>query len=372
MANATFIDCSSLDSRTDFTSYVTTLRATVGNDTSLLNDCKSEICDALWGSGNPDISGIGMILGYILSNALGLIFASTLLLLAHVSRVSEAKDQSKISIDRLKYALTQGCSSFYDSAVFLAFSIQIASIVMLARLDFGISASGMGDSTAKITWAVSLLTLLPLLYIAYLPQLLQGPNIEKRSSKQNRKQNMRFGLFSLCWLLSMYPFYSKMVGYFGPSLIGNGPQQVISDDEWSAISVACTANIQNISSKELKAMEFFGVTGSLFVCICALLKIIWLGMQRQHEDSRFVHWIRTHRVDVGSKLAIMFLVLLPIFAVSQIWTILRLRRFQADISKNTGNVDFDSQWTFGQIAAITVFVPVLVECWFRWTTWKDG
>lgn len=60
MADASIIDCPGLDSRTDFTSYVTTLRAMIGNDTSLLNHCKSEICNALWGSRNPDISGIGV------------------------------------------------------------------------------------------------------------------------------------------------------------------------------------------------------------------------------------------------------------------------------------------------------------------------
>lgn len=113
-----------------------------------------------------------MLIGYILSNVLGFFFASTILLLLRFPSVNEAKDQWRIFKDRLRYVLIQGYSSFYDSAVFLSISIQIASIVMLARLDFGISASGMGDSTAKITWAVSLLVLLPLVYIAYMPQLL--------------------------------------------------------------------------------------------------------------------------------------------------------------------------------------------------------
>ncbi|KAL8831649.1 MAG: hypothetical protein Q9170_005203 [Blastenia crenularia] len=370
MANSTVISCSSLASRADCTSYIAALKKTTGNNLSLISNCKTEICDALWGSGNPDISGIGMILGYILSNVLGLFFALTLFLLPRISHVTERKSPNKASMDRLRYVLTQGCSSLYDSAIFLSFSIQIASIVMLARLDFGVSANGMGDSTAKITWAVSLLTLLPLLYIAYLPQLLQSQDLSKQSSKQNAKESLRFGLFAVCWLLSMYPFYSKMVGYFGPSLIGNGPNQVISNDEWNVIAGMCTAGVKDISDEELIAMQFFGVSGSLFVCICALLKIIWLGLQRQHEDSRLVQRIRKHRVDVGPKISVLFLTLLPIFAISQIWTILRLRGFQADISKNTGNSDFDSEWTFGQIAAITVFAPVTVECWFRWTTWK--
>ncbi|KAI4174520.1 MAG: hypothetical protein LQ343_002277 [Gyalolechia ehrenbergii] len=165
---------------------------------------------------------------------------------------------------------------------------------MVARLDFGVSATGMGDSTTKITWTISLLTLLRLVYIAYIPQILQSPNLDVQTSKQNAKQDLRTSL-----------------------------------------------------TKELDAMKIFGVAGSLFVCICALLKIVWLGMQRQHGDSRLVQWIRKHQIDVGPKISVLFLILLPTFAVRQIWTIRRMRRFQADIWKDTGNVDFHSQWMFG-------------------------
>lgn len=62
MANATLISCSNLASRTDFGSYVTALRAATGNNFSLVGDCRTEVCNALWGFGNPDISGIGVSL----------------------------------------------------------------------------------------------------------------------------------------------------------------------------------------------------------------------------------------------------------------------------------------------------------------------
>ncbi|KAI4255150.1 MAG: hypothetical protein L6R42_006892 [Xanthoria sp. 1 TBL-2021] len=307
-----------------------------------------------------------MILGYVLENVLGFFFALALFILPRSSRnIAEAERQIP-RVERVRDVLVQGCSSFYDSAIFLCFSIQIASIVMLSRLDFGVSASGMGDSTAKITWAVSLLTLLPLLYVAYLPQLLQGPVSDKQVARQVSKRKLRFGLFSVCWLLTIYPFYSKMIGYFGPSLIGNGEGQAISNDDWNIIQLVCTANVEDISNRELITMQFFGVTGSLFVSICTLSKFIWLGLHRQHEDSKFVQRIQRYRISIGPKLTTLFLVLLPIFAISQIWTILRLRQYQEGISRNTGNEDIDSQWTFGQIASITVFAPVAVECAFRW------
>ncbi|KAL8849801.1 MAG: hypothetical protein Q9221_005217 [Calogaya cf. arnoldii] len=307
-----------------------------------------------------------MILGYILENVLGFFFALTFFILPPSSRNTRETERQVSCVERVRGVLIRGCSSFYDSAVVLCFSTQIASIVMLSRLDYGVSASGMGDSTAKITWAVSLLTLLPLLYIAYLSQLLQGPVSDKQAARQFSKQKLRFGLFSVCWLLTLYPFYSKMVGYFGPSLIGNGEGQLISDDEWNIIQTVCTANVENISDRELVAMQLFGVAGSLFVSVCTLMKVIWLGLHRQHEDSRLVQRIQRYRISIGPKLTILFLVLLRIFAVSQIWTILRLRQFQEGIARNTGNGYLDSQWTFGQIASITVFAPVAVACAFRW------
>lgn len=139
-----------------------------------------------------------MMLGYMLSNVLGLFFASALFVLARPSRVTEVKAQPKLRIDRLRYVRVQGCSSFHDSAISLSFLIQIASIVMVARLDFGVSATGMGDSTTKITWTISLLTLLRLVYIAYIPQILQSPNLDVQTSKQNAKQDLRFDPFSIC------------------------------------------------------------------------------------------------------------------------------------------------------------------------------
>ncbi|KAL9043696.1 MAG: hypothetical protein Q9214_003125 [Letrouitia sp. 1 TL-2023] len=361
MANSTVPQCSKLTSRTDFTDYIKSIKVVTGNKFSLIDSCRPEICNALWGSGNPDISGTGMISGYILQSALGFTFALALFSLQRAPRKVEEDSTPNSVVDHLSTILAKGYSSFYDCAIFLTFSIQIASIVVLARLDFGVSASGMGDITAKITWAVSLLTMLPLMHVAFIPNPMYNRLLEHRS-----KQNLRFLLFAVCWLLSLYPFYSKMMGYFGPTLIGNGPNHAISDEDWGIIEATCTANIESASTKEIRAMEFFGVAGSLILSICTLLKIIWLGAQRQHKTSKFAQILRKCRPIQNSKLPVMFLTIPPILAISQIWTILRLRQFQAQISNNTGNVDFDGEWTFGQVVRVTVFVPVVVECWLSW------
>ena len=310
-----------------------------------------------------------MIAGYIIENGLGFVLVLSLFILRR--RIPEHQQMSSAGpLHRYMGVATRGCDSFHDCAVFFTFSIQLACIVVLARLDFGVSADGLGDSTAKITWAISLLTMLPITYVAFNPDLLRYQSAEALSRSQkskDRKEQLRFLLFAVCLLLFIYPFLSRMTETFGPSLIG-GNSKVISTSEWNIIQSMCVANVDPITSKEVVAMDVFSVAGSLFVCLLGLTKVIWLATKRHHEQSQFVQYVQNcnSKWRNSTQLALALFVLVPIIAVSQLWTIFRLRRFQEQVSANSNNADLDTQWTFGQIVAVTIFVPVLVECWFTW------
>lgn len=54
------IDCSGLVTRISILQYLTALRSVTGEDLSNITHCKATVCNALWGSGNPDISGTGV------------------------------------------------------------------------------------------------------------------------------------------------------------------------------------------------------------------------------------------------------------------------------------------------------------------------
>lgn len=390
MANRTSINCEYLASRTSFPNYIASIRNATTDNFTLVGQCKAEICNALWGSGNPDISGIGvrngssyngrdvadedmkMIVGYIVENVLGITLVSLLYILLLRTNNGQKPARPEL-LDRYTSVIRRGCSSFYDCAVFFTFSIQLACIVVLTRVDFGINANGMGDSTAKITWAVSLLTILPPMYVAFNPDLLREPQQDHASAlagekRKDRKEQLRFLLFALCWLLFIYPFLSRMMETFGPNVINK--DQIISTNEWDSIETLCTAGVDAISTHETLAMDFFSVAGSIFVCLMTLTKIIWLAVQRHNKDSRLVqrilielskHSTQLHRVP-----PLALFVAMPIIAISQLWTIFRMRGFQQQMARNAGNYDADGQWTFGQIAAVTIFVPVGVECCFAW------
>jgi hypothetical protein len=62
------INCTALSSRTDFPDYVSLLLNISSHNLSTLAPCKPEMCSALWGIGNPDISGIGVSVETIISD----------------------------------------------------------------------------------------------------------------------------------------------------------------------------------------------------------------------------------------------------------------------------------------------------------------
>ena len=219
------------------------------------------------------------------------------------------------------------------------------------------------------------------MYLAFEPALIESPrdltdkpNISrlstvKKQETEGRLQKSRFLLFALCWLLSIYPFLSRMMETFGPNSIGDSEHQIISNADWSQIEAVCLAGVDPVSNQEIIAMDVFAVVGSFAVCLLALSKIFWLGIQRQHQNSRRAQIIRNRlRSQSFRKVPIstVLLVFIPVIAASQLWTLLRWRNYQAHISQAAGNQYVDGDWTFGQIAAVTIFVPVLVQVWFGW------
>jgi hypothetical protein len=59
-------------------------------------------------------------------------------------------------------------------------------------------------------------------------------------------------------------------------------------------------------------------------------------------------------------------IVVSIALVVQFWALFRFRQLQRDMIEAAGGDFSDEQWTFGQIVAVAVFVPVLAEVMFLW------
>jgi hypothetical protein len=230
-------DCIALSYRTKFTTYIGLLRNATSGNFSLVVDCKPRVCGALWGSGNPDISGIGMVIGYLLES---LICVVLLVSFSWLDRQTE----SPSALARL--LLSNAAKTFYENAVFFTFAIQAASIITLAKVDFGVNADGMGGFTMEIAWLVSSLTLLPLLPMVFhsgmflevraVGEAISRPSKhsaigieegdknlasggdERSNDVAEARRGQRFLFYIICWAMGFGPFFSRMGDTFGMSI----------------------------------------------------------------------------------------------------------------------------------------------------------
>ncbi|KAF2824866.1 hypothetical protein CC86DRAFT_383633 [Ophiobolus disseminans] len=289
--------------------------------------------------------------------------------------------------------LANASRAFYDNAAFFAFAMQAASIATLTKVDFGISANGMGALTMQIVWLVSILSLLPLLPLVLRPQLYHentlvdlsesiveivptsGHEVGTKSISEARamaiseaRQDLRFFFFVVCWAMAFGPFFSRMGGTFGQSRIGDSNDSVISTTDWKQIEDACFLGVNKISRSLDDFVTACGITSYLLVSVIAIGKIAntllegssyrWLKWFSRVETSMSSVWhVRLHRLVS----AFVFFLL-----AVQFWAFFRLRQLQKDMVRAAGGEFSDEQWTFGQIVAVVVYIPVLVEVTFAW------
>jgi len=117
-------------------------------------------------------------------------------------------------------------------------------------------------------------------------------------------------------------------------------------------------------------MTAFGTIGWLLTTIVVIYKIILSAIKGGYE--RQWAWFKRRNLTFESETPLMLrswlclCVLVFVLLVVQFWAFFRLRRFQADMTEAAGGDFSDGQFTFGQIVAVVLFAPVLVEVLFLW------
>lgn len=357
-------DCYKLTAVDDFTKYVETLSDETGYEDSRLQACKPMICQAIYGIGNPDISGIGVAIGYIIGIALGFTLAILLLLQTRL-------DPPLKSIP--SQVLLTGLRSFFNAAAFFSIAVQIATISLLVQKDFGIATSDFGAIEAQIAQAVSVVSLLPLLY----PALIL-------SSIDSSRSNPRLFLLNLAAALSFYPFLSRNLHAFGPDdsrPIGDGSGSDVSTADWTKVERLCFADgLDALRDDTLyAAIPPLELAASLVVYLATLWQMGGLvgahyspvKDQKRHAvvvgagrvvlwRRRVGEWLRGHRLWAA------LLMLVPLgLAAPLLWVIFHLRGLQEELARNVDEDYGGNNWGFGQIVAVVLYLPVVVDMFYR-------
>jgi hypothetical protein len=262
--------------------------------------------------------------------------------------------------------------SYADAAVLLSFSIQLASLVILVKKDFGISAADFGSLTVEVTWAAALLTMLPMTILCYIHKDVSG-----REGQLEDRRDLRMILACISWCMFFYTFVSRMVANYGPSQIGvpqpGAPQPVLSVTEANNIALLCYQGQEGLSPSENTIFQVFALGGSLFVSMAILGALAWALMER--SDTVVFKLVRQASIatwllpKTAKQVLIAFVV---VWSVPQLWVIIIFRSMQQALAVSIDSADYDNSWSFGQIVAVTVFLPVFIEFGFVYLRWTPG
>ncbi|KAK4221145.1 hypothetical protein QBC38DRAFT_429576 [Podospora fimiseda] len=356
--------CADLGAFGDFGDYTSRLRNATSFEEELLLQCQVPICSALWGLGIPDLSGIGVTVGYLTSTFLGP-FLSFLVLAIPSSR------------PHLQKIFSEGLEIFFDSAVYFAFAIQVATITTLVPKDFQAQKTAFGDYEVRIAGLVSVICLLPLLCpVGLLPFL----NTEKKDAKA--RASHRLTLFTITVILSFYPFLSQSIHAFAKTQIGEGNGEggvtYITDQEWAKLTNLCFkgSSTNALNNNEHNIIRAFQLLASLSILLFTLGALTPPGLRRLDENygKSAVREIVSQKLEKITEIVTedivwlrYILVIIPILLVVPLfWGFWKLRVLQAGLSQGVAQYYEGDEWGFGQVMAITIFLPVIAEMYFVW------
>ncbi|KAM7214245.1 hypothetical protein V8F06_010362 [Rhypophila decipiens] len=428
--STTFIDCTDLDAFRVFGDYADLLRNRTSFNETLLRGCQKPICRALWGFGVPDLSGIGVAIGYVLSiaisTALCLLVAFGLPPSASPAPESPAPETKTRPASRS--ILISGLSSYFDSAVYFSLAIQIATITILAPKDLETAPSSIGYYEIRIAGLVSTLSLLPLLTPVVVlllydhdhdhhrivsspaPQnaektnMNDNPNNEQQIPHQNttlfKKENRhpyRLSILGVTVLASVYTFLSQSIRYWSPSTLGDhkgdGGKTEISTEESGVLWNICFGDLEgpSFTAVEHITLGAFHMIASIVVVLFTSALLVPVLVRRvvelhEHDEDEEASGEETKTTGFGRILAFtersvkrmselvednvwarVFLVVVAFcLTVPLLWGFFRLRDIQTSLALAVGGSYEGNDWGFGQIMAIAVFSPVGAEMLFVW------
>ncbi|KAF6838949.1 hypothetical protein CPLU01_02219 [Colletotrichum plurivorum] len=312
-------DCASLESLTDFDDYVRRVRRETRFDDALLEKCRVAICSAIWGNDNPDISGIGVSVGYAIEAGLGLFLAMFVVTIR--GRKGPRWEFSQLIVQA-------GFDAFFQSAVYFAMSLEVASIYTIVHKDYSISTDGLGAIEAQIILAVSVVCVLPVLY----PVALRSTRLFHRESEIRKKPSSRL------------PKTAEPRN--APSRVGEGKgssgETLATEDEWAKVDRMCFGDVEWLSDNELWVLAIFEIIASIVIFLFAIWLMIGAGARPLLAQDRA--YGEERRLTVA---------------------LLKIRGVEISVALEGLELEYTgNEWGFGQVVGIIIFAPVVIDMGF--------
>ncbi len=269
--------------------------------------------------------------------------------------------------------LVAGITSFFESTVYFALAIAIATTTILIAKDYESKTTVFGDYEARISTIACTLCLLPILY----PITILSYSSFACGKETQDKQAYRHCLFCIAVLASVYPFFSQTVRNWAPTQIGEGRGDggvtYVDKSEWDIVGRVCVGTLQYLTERENTILGAFQMVASLFVILFTICILVPPALRRLNyrygEDSpvrqRMTAFCnRALQACQQSGLKYVLLAVPVGLAAPLLWGFWRIRTLQRQLATATGRYYEGNDWGFGQVMAITIFVPVGAEMIF--------
>jgi hypothetical protein len=121
---------------------------------------------------------------------------------------------------------------------------------------------------------------------------------------------------------------------------------------------------------EQQVLSGFEAAGFIVITTYGLLSLLWFIITRRFPERAKVirHKLSSTFPQANRKQNAIWCmnIAIPLLTIPQLWGVLRLRGVQKRLADATSNVYVDNQWTFGQVVAVMIFVPVFTEVGYLW------
>ncbi|KAK5093433.1 hypothetical protein LTR70_004794 [Exophiala xenobiotica] len=338
------MNCEALATIKSFENYVASLRNVTSDDISAtaMKPCRQGICSALYGTGNADVSGIGVIVGYFVEFSLAIILALSLMVL---------KQKRKEHLVRCCQRVT---AAYADSAIALALSVELAAAIMLIRKNFGVGAYEFGGLTVQTVWIVAILVMLPIVPFCW------------QDLKDDRTE-LRLCMISLAFILFLINFICRMISTYSEGQIGSGPGKVITRSEMGQIRLLCYQGKHDLSPAGSSVVEIFSIGGSLWVACSIVLALLDQCVTTSGRSPAGRRWQSlTGRLKKERSGAAIPVIALAVWSIPLFWALVTLRSWQKEFAASLNQQSGSDVWSFGQIIAVVVFLPVLNELLYQY------
>jgi len=250
--------------------------------------------------------------------------------------------------NKLARATRKITAAYADSAIALALSVELACAIVLIRKNFGLGSYDFGALTVQIAWIVAVLVILPIINFCWLD--LGDDRFE-----------LRLCMIASTFIMFLMNFISRMVSRFSSGQVGTGTDSVLHQSEEDQLTALCLAGSEGLSSVGITVIDVFSIGGSLWtsMTVVAALADQCLYAVKGATTKRFHEALDIFK-DERRGLAINVAALM-IWSIPQFWALMKLRTAQEQFAANLGQANGNDEWSFGQILAVVVFLPVFAE-----------